>query len=588
LYCVRCDGDDRYCRAKKAVIEDKKYSLKGRQVDVFNDTLDKANANEQVLMLIHGKWGTGKTRTTNAILDGLKRIGIYSKCTGSTGVAATNYTGGMTSHSLFGLNASTPTFIERLTEHMKKIVNRLGKATFIVCDEVSMYQTKLVVQMNTILQTILGNNKPFGGISMIFVGDFYQKTLPGSTPLNHALYYHGMETARKRQDQAAAILFEKFQKFELDSGPHCRQKCKVLTSILDALRTEEYPITPTLLSKLPPLTEEDLEDPAYLFAKTVVMGNKERNMINEPLAKLWAREHDVPLLCWDTQLRDSSGVLTDPEERKEVADNVPGLRRYFATGIPAIISKNIDVENEQVNGTLCKMVSLSWLPEIKHDVIDKLRKGTLRPSANGEAHRVPPPYSINVETTNRAGVKTTIPIVARSTTTGQHDSTGFKTSDGRHLSVKHHYVDLGFCFTDYKVQGITVKKGDKLILVLDDLPARLDVATISVCLSRVTRIEDLRIFKLDGTIKHLVRLHKDYVTGLWELGYETWNSRWDADKLKCVRQAGLMKLMKEFAKFELGKLKMAGKDGLDAWLTVSSDIIHTNGTSDVENLFHVT
>ena len=67
------------------------------------------------------------------------------------------------------------------------------------------------------------------------------------------------------------------------------------------------------------------------------MGNKERNMINEPLAKLWAREYDVPLLCWDTQLRDSSGILTDLEERKQVADNVPGLRRYFATGIPAII-----------------------------------------------------------------------------------------------------------------------------------------------------------------------------------------------------------------------------------------------------------
>ena len=317
---------------------------------------------------------------------------------------------------------------------------------------------------------------------MIFVGDFYQKTLPSKTPLNHALYYHGMQTVKKRQDHAAAILFEKFQKFELDSGPHCRQKCKVLTPILDALRTEKYPITPTLLSKLPPLEEDDLEDPAWLFAKTVVMGNKERNMINELLAKLWAREYGVPLLCWDTQLRDSSGVLTDTDERKQVADNVPGLRRYFATGIPAIISKNIDVENEQVNGTQCKMMSLSWDPEIKDPVIDKLRKGTLRPRPDGEAYEVPPPYSINVETTNRDGVKTIIPIVARNNTTGQHDSTGFKTSDGIHLSVKHHYVDLGFCFTDYKVQGITVKKGDKLIVVLDNMPTRLDIATISVCL----------------------------------------------------------------------------------------------------------
>ena len=219
---------------------------------------------------------------------------------------------------------------------------------------------------------------------------------------------------------------------------------------------------------------------------------------------------------------------------------------------------------------MCKMMSLSWLPEITHDVIDKLRKGTLRPKRNGEAYHVPPPYSVNVATTNRAGVTTIIPIVALNNNTSQQDSTGFKTSDGERLSVKHHYVDLGFCFTDYKTQGITVKKGDKMIVVLDDLPARLNVATISVCLSRVTRIEDLRIFKLDvknkEKIKHLLRLHKDYVTGLWELGYETWDSHWDPKRLKCVRKGRLKKLMKEFAKVKLGKLKVAGTDGLDAWL----------------------
>lgn len=165
-------------------------------------------------------------------------------------------------------------------------------------------------------------------------------------------------------------------------------------------------------------------------------------------------------------------------------------RLYFAPGIPGIISKNIDVENEQVNGTLCKMISLSWAPEVKDDTIDKLRKGTLRPKRNGEGYCVPPPYSINVEIKSRTGQTTVIPIVAINNSSG--NSNGFKSPCGRRLSVKHHHVDLGFCFTDYKVQGITVEKGDKLIVVLNNLPARLDVATISVCLSRVTRIEDIQ------------------------------------------------------------------------------------------------
>ena len=143
-------------------------------------------------------------------------------------------------------------------------------------------------------------------------------------------------------------------------------------------------------------------------------------------------------------------MLTDLEERKQIVDNVPGLRRYFAPGIPAIISKNIDIENEQVNRMLCKMMSLSWLPEVKDDVIDKLRKGKLQPKHNGEAYHVPPPYSINIATTNRTGTTTLIPIVAINNNPKQ-DSTGFKTPDGQRLRVKHHYVELGFCFTDYKV-----------------------------------------------------------------------------------------------------------------------------------------
>ena len=35
---------------------------------------------------------------------------------------------------------------------------------------------------------------------------------------------------------------------------------------------------------------------------------------------------------------------------------------------------------------------------------------------------------------------------------------GFKNARGEILKVKHHFVDLGFCFTDFKVQGLTFKK----------------------------------------------------------------------------------------------------------------------------------
>ena len=66
-------------------------------------------------------------------------------------------------------------------------------------------------------------------------------------------------------------------------------------------------------------------------------------------------------------------------------------------------------------------------------------------------------------------------------------------------SIVHHHVDLAWAFTDFKVQGLTWKRGKKLILSLNKSTAtkNLNIKTISVCFSRVQRLEDLRILPLD-------------------------------------------------------------------------------------------
>ena len=173
-----------------------------------------------------------------------------------------------------------------------------------------------------------------------------------------------------------------------------------------------------------------------------------------------------------------------------------GAGRYFAPGLPAMITKNIDVEQEEVNGKMCTMVSLSWLPEVEDEVIRKLRRGKLKPRADGLAYRVPPPYSVNVEIIRRDKTKVVVPI--RAFNDLSENNPGFKGPDSVKIDVKHHYVATGFCFTDYKVQGITVKKGDKLVVVLNEQSATIDLATMSVCLSRVTRIEQFFLFGVRG------------------------------------------------------------------------------------------
>ncbi len=205
-----------------------------------------------------------------------------------------------------------------------------------------------------------------------------------------------------------------------------------------------------------------------------------------------------------------------------------GAGRYFAPGLPAIITKNIDVEQEEVNGKMCTMVSLSWLPEVKDEVIRKLRRGKLKPRADGLAYRVPPPYSVNVEIIRRDKTKVVVPI--RAFNDDSKNNPGFKGPKGVKIDVKHHYVDVGFCFTDYKVQGITVKKGDKLVVVLNAQSARMDLATMSVCLSRVTRIEQFFFVWGGGRIRGILAFLDESGLVFREFGIgrdgRIWNNSW--------------------------------------------------------------
>ena len=81
-----------------------------------------------------------------------------------------------TLHSWAGIGLGNST-IEQLVTKIKK--NKFAKALWkgtdiLVVDEVSMLSLKLFNMLNEIGKAVRGNLKPFGGIQMIFSGDFFQ------------------------------------------------------------------------------------------------------------------------------------------------------------------------------------------------------------------------------------------------------------------------------------------------------------------------------------------------------------------------------------------------------------------------------
>ena len=124
----------------------------------------------------------------------------------------------MTTQSMIGASYDTKWPLEELTKHMKTRIRQLGKATWLVVSEVGMLTPKLLVMMDTILRMALDNDNPFGGLSIILEGDFYQKLCRG-TPLCEVLYKYAIggvfPKTINRMYQAVAKLFQKFRKFEL-------------------------------------------------------------------------------------------------------------------------------------------------------------------------------------------------------------------------------------------------------------------------------------------------------------------------------------------------------------------------------------
>ena len=252
---------------------------------------------------------------------------------GPTGVAATNYDGGMTTHSLIGISQFTKYPITQITDKMKQATKKLGKAMWMVMDEVSMYAPTIFVATHKIFSAVLqndGGERPFGGLSIILGGDFYQKTTPAGMALSEALFKYGMKDKMKDTNTKAAKQFSRFRKFELTKVYRQNKGEEKLTQMLDTLRHDEQPMEKVLsMLRGSILTKKDLKDPKWRFAPTIVSGNRERLFINDATVRRYAKTYGQPLLMWHVRLKRGYDELTGEPPRQ-----------LFVTDAPAILSKN--------------------------------------------------------------------------------------------------------------------------------------------------------------------------------------------------------------------------------------------------------
>lgn len=147
------------------------------QQEAFNKYIEGKN------VFITGPGGTGKSALVKSIYNHAQTNGKRIQVTALTGCAAILLEcKAKTIHSWSGIGlgiGEQDAIITKIKKHFLKKKKWLSTEILII-DEVSMLSLKLFELLNEIGKQVRNNQRPFGGIQVIFCGDFYQ--LPPVSP----------------------------------------------------------------------------------------------------------------------------------------------------------------------------------------------------------------------------------------------------------------------------------------------------------------------------------------------------------------------------------------------------------------------
>lgn len=118
-----------------------------------------------------GAAGTGKSLVLRALIDALP-----SDTTAVTAMTASaaSLIGGITLHAFAGFGSGERPLADLVELAARKRRDGWRRTRLLVVDEVSMLSAELLDKLEYVARALRGNEKPFGGMQLVFCGDFFQ------------------------------------------------------------------------------------------------------------------------------------------------------------------------------------------------------------------------------------------------------------------------------------------------------------------------------------------------------------------------------------------------------------------------------
>ena len=249
------------------------------QVELYRRKIIKSPPT-QMIFYLGGEGGTGKSKVVKALSQYMSELGISSRLrkAAPTGVAAGNI-GGSTLHMLLGLAVKKKgRKKDKTSEVSDKVVRNFKDVDVFLIDEISMSGCAQLQKVSTRLSDAKNNIEPFGGLTTILCGDFYQ--LPPNS--NDALF----RRPRVERNISLTNATKGFIKF--CGVTHC-----IFLQTQHRIRDEEYKAVVTRFRH-----GEQLEaDEDYMKSKIITKSN------NMQKGHLHSLAHDPTIIVKNNDLR---------------------------------------------------------------------------------------------------------------------------------------------------------------------------------------------------------------------------------------------------------------------------------------------
>ncbi|EAU86521.2 transcriptional factor B3 [Coprinopsis cinerea okayama7 len=346
--------------------------LNNEQRAAYDEIVHSVEGNEGRLFFLHGSGGTGKTFVYKTVCNRIRSNGSIVLCVASSGIAALLLPGGRTAHSMFRIPVGT-LHEDSLCDIAKRSprADLLCQTRLIIWDEAVPQHRYAFEALDRTCRDIRDNDSPFGGITVVFGGDF-QQTLPvvrrgsregivGATIRysylwEHIHVLHLRQNMRLDAQDPSSIGFAQWL-IDVGHGQNLSDD-----NHLDFPQDMRSPSSNSLINFIYPGIDSPTPPPAQYFLDRMILAprNADVSDLNEGILDKMAGQKRTYVSA-DELLTESSASHPVPIEflRTVNASGLPPGELSMKLGSPLILLRNLSPKHGLCNGTRMVVTRMS-------------------------------------------------------------------------------------------------------------------------------------------------------------------------------------------------------------------------------------